>query len=291
MNKKLIYSGFIVPECILWGVGNTITKIGLTSIGPFSCLTVRFFLAWLLFRVFFSHRLDAHKADIKRCLSVSVITAAAFISSTLSLNFASATTAGLLMALSVIFTPFLAFFMHKIPLDKRMLCAVTLVVGGMYLLCGFDVNANYGIGELLALFSSFCLAVTLTFSAVSVQTLDPIVLSATQAGMTATLSLIPALLFERINTLAEIPLSGWLSVIYLAVGCTFVAYLLQNTVLAHVSPVFVSITFCVEPVFTALSAYIILGEQLALIGYIGAFLIMAGILISTLPKKQCDSRL
>ena len=285
MNKQWLYSGFIVLECMLWGVGNTVTKIGLASLGPFSCLALRFFLAWLLFGIFFFRRLAAHKADIKQCLAVSVVTALAFIASTLALKITAATTAGLLMALSVVFTPFLDFLVHKRPPGKRMPGVVVLVVGGMYLLCGFDAGARFGTGELLALLSALCLAVTLTLSAISVQTVDPVVLSSVQAGMTAVLSLVPALWLENVHTLTGASPSAWLSVSYLAVGCTLVAYLLQNAALTHVSPVFVSVTFCAEPVFTALSAYVALGEQLTLIGYIGAFLILTGILVSALPQK------
>ena len=159
----------------------------------------------------------------------------------------------------------------------------------MYLLCGFDAGARFGFGELLALISALCLAVTLTFTAVSVQAVDPVVLSTVQAGMTAMLSLVPALIFENTHTLTGVSLSGWFSVLYLAVGCTFIAYLLQNTALAHVSPVFVSVTFCAEPIITALSAYVLLGEQLAFSGYIGAALILAGILVSSLPRKLCQT--
>lgn len=189
------------------------------------------------------------------------------------------------MSLAVIFTPFLTFLVHKRLPGKSILGAVVLVVGGMCLLCGFDAGARFGTGELLALLSAFCSAVTLTLSAISVQTVDPVVLSTVQAGMTAVLSLGPALWFENVHTLAGAPSSAWLAVIYLAVGCTLVAYLLQNAALTYVSPVFVSVTFCAEPVFTALSAYVILGERLTLIDYTGAFLILTGILVSALPQK------
>lgn len=284
MKNKFIYSSFIILECILWGIGNTVTKVGLQSIGPYTCLTIRFFISFILF-IFFFPKLINNWTDVKRCIPISIATAASFILSTLSLNFASATTAGLLMALSVMFTPFLSIFVHKTRLEKKILFSVILVVIGMYLLCGIDNGGGFGVGEIMALMSSFCLAVTLTFSAKFVCTIEPAVLSTVQSGITAIISFVFAVRMEDLDTLYNISISGWLAIAYLVVGCTLIAYLLQNTALKHVSSVFVSIAFCTEPLFTALSAYFILDEKLSSIGYMGALFIIAGITVSSISKR------
>ncbi|MEA4934945.1 MAG: DMT family transporter [Lawsonibacter sp.] len=285
MKNKLIYSSFIILECILWGIGNTVTKVGLQSIGPYACLTIRFFLSFLLFVFFFFPKLLNHWTDMKRCIPISIATAAAFILSTLSLSFTSATNAGLLMALSVMFTPLLSLFVYKTRPEKKIIVSVILVVIGVYLLCGIDNGVGFGIGEIMALMSSFCLAVTLTFSAKFVCTMEPAVLSTVQSGITAMISFVFAVRMEDLDTLYNVSISGWLAIAYLVVGCTLIAYLLQNTALKHVSSVFVSIAFCTEPLFTALSAYFILDEKLSGIGYMGALFIIVGITVSSISKR------
>lgn len=289
MDNKPIYRAFIVLECIFWGVGNTITKIGLQMISPFYCLTLRFALSFILFVLFFFPVLSKCRGEIRKCIPVSIMTAFAFILSTLSLNFASATTAGLLMSLSVIFTPVLTFWVHKVKPGKKVAGAVLLVLAGMYLICGGGSEIRFGIGELMALASSFCLAVTLTFSAKLMNAVEPVVLSTAQSGVTAVISFLCSVILEGHHTFYPIPLSGWLTIVYLAVGCTFIAYLLQNVALQHLSPVFVSIAFCSEPLFTALSAFLLLGERLSVLGYVGAIFILAGMVISSLMKSSIDA--
>ena len=285
MNKKLAYHAFIVLECVLWGVGNTVTKIGLQSISPFYCLTIRFFLSFGLFVLFFFPILKKCSTELKKCIPISVMTAASFILSTLSLQFAPVTTAGLLMALSVVFTPILAILVHKTQPEKKIAGAVLLVLIGLYLICGISGENAFGVGELMALISSFCLAVTLTFSAKLVRTIEPVVLSTVQSGVTALISLSFSVMLEDFQSLYHVSASGWLSIFYLAAGCTFIAYLLQNIALKHISPVFASIAFCTEPVFTALSAYLMLGEQLSAFGYLGSVFIIMGMVVSSLPKR------
>lgn len=65
MKNKFIYSSFIILECILWGIGNTVTKIGLQSIGPYTCLTIRFFISFILF-IFFFPKLINNWTDVRR---------------------------------------------------------------------------------------------------------------------------------------------------------------------------------------------------------------------------------
>ena len=189
------------------------------------------------------------------------------------------------MALSVVFTPILAILVHKTQPEKKIAGAVLLVLIGLYLICGISGENAFGVGELMALISSFCLAVTLTFSAKLVSTIEPVVLSTVQSGVTALISLSFSVMLEDFQSFYHVSASGWLSILYLAAGCTFIAYLLQNIALKHISPVFASIAFCTEPVFTALSAYLMLGEQLSAFGYLGSVFILMGMVVSSLPKR------
>jgi len=58
--------------------------------------------------------------------------------------------------------------------------------------------------------------------------LDALAVSAVQAGITALISLPCALIFESTKVLSRVTLPAWLVVLYLAVFCTNIAYMLQN---------------------------------------------------------------
>ncbi|MEG0378665.1 MAG: DMT family transporter, partial [Eubacterium sp.] len=198
----------------------------------------------------------------------------------------SATVAGFLMGLAVIFTPFMSCIILKETFKKRTLGFVALVVAGMYLLCGSQAGFRFGLGEVLALLSSLAFAGALIYSGKHVVGIGPQALVTVQTGVATLVCLILALIFEDYHTLTQTTLTSWLCVLYLAIGCTVIAYLLQNTALKHLSPIFVSLALSSEPIFTALFSYGVLGERLTITGALGAGLIMASIVLASLFNSE-----
>lgn len=285
-NHMAPYLCLILVQCLLWGIGNPVAKIGLETIPPFWCLTIRYFTALLLFLLFFSKKITAgfKKEFIPDCVVIGLFTAASFIFSTLSLMYTKATISGFLLSLSVVFTPVLSFFILRQRIGKKLVLIILIVTAGMYFLCGNDGAFSFGLGELYAILSALTGAGMLIYSSKHVNNMGPFTLSCAQCAVTAAVCLVFAFIFEDIHTLAFVPASGWLCVAYLAVACTCIAYSLQNFALRRVSATLVSLAFCSEPVFTAIASYIMLKETLSASGLIGAILIVAGItLASVMP--------
>jgi drug/metabolite transporter (DMT)-like permease len=67
---------------------------------------------------------------------------------------------------------------------------------------------------------------------------------------------------------------------YLALTCTVLAYLGQTWAQGRTSPTRTAIILSMEPVFAALFAWVWLGERMGLWGWMGAGLILAGILLA-----------
>ena len=80
--------------------------------------------------------------------------------------------------------------------------------------------------------------------------------------------------------------AGWWLVLYLALGCTFLAYLFQNIALMHVSPAFGALTWCTEPLFTDDAASFILNERMDFTACCGAGLILAGIVFASVLELK-----
>jgi drug/metabolite transporter (DMT)-like permease len=139
---------------------------------------------------------------------------------------------------------------------------------------------------LLALLCAVTGACMLVFSSKYLANMDPVTFSVMQTGFTGLFCFFSALLFEDIPKLTSIPPVGWGVIVYLAVGCTCIAYLFQNIALRHVPPTYVALAFCSEPIFTAAASYILLGELLSLKGVIGAGLIMTSIIIASLLPEE-----
>lgn len=282
-SKNIFYGSFLILECMFWGLGNPVVKIGMQSIGPFYCLGLRFLLAFLICYGLFHKKIkrQINKNNFKDAVLISVLNAAAFIFSTLALMYSSATIAGFLMALAVIFTPFMSYVILGKKLRKRTFLFVALVVLGLYFLCGSQGSFTFGLGELLALLSSVSFAAAITYSSKHVANVGPEVLSTVQSGGAAVICFIFAFIFEDFHALTQTTFFGWFTVVYLAIGCTVVAYLLQNVALKHLSAVFASLALCTEPIFTAIFSFFLLGERLTGIGLLGAVLIMASIVLAS----------
>jgi drug/metabolite transporter (DMT)-like permease len=74
--------------------------------------------------------------------------------------------------------------------------------------------------------------------------------------------------------------------LYLAVACTVLAYLGQTWAQARTTSTRTAIILSMEPVFAALFAWWWLGERMGLWGWMGAGLILGGILAAELGKKE-----
>ena len=287
-KKTILYEALLLFECLLWGIGNPVMKIGLDVIPPLFCLSVRYLLAFIIFMLFFAKRVfnTMTRKQIVPCLIISAFTAASFISCAFALIYTTATNTGFLMSTTVLFTPFLSCVILKTKPDKRHILPLVIVTAGLYLLCSGGKGFSFGLGEIFALLCAVTGACMLVFSSKYLADMDPVTFSVMQTGFTGLFCFVSALLFEDIPTLSSIPPVGWGVIVYLAVGCTCIAYLFQNIALRHVPPTYVALAFCSEPIFTAIASWILLGELLSLKGFVGAALILASIIIaSLLPEK------
>ncbi len=73
--------------------------------------------------------------------------------------------------------------------------------------------------------------------------------------------------------------AGWLEIAYAAVLSTAVGFTLQAVGQQHVPPANAAIVLSAESLFAAIGGAIVLGERLPLVGYAGATLIFAAILL------------
>lgn len=292
-HNTLFYGSLLLLECLFWGIGNPIIKIVLESITPFYGLTIRFALAFLIFMVISGKRFVSRmrREYLFPGIIVSFFTALAFATSNLALMRTSSTVTGFLMALAVIFTPFLARFFLGTRVNPVLCLPITLVVLGMYYLCGASGIFEFGAGEAYAVFSSVACACMLVASGKYMMgDIDPFVISVLQTGMICLYCLPFALYLEEVPIFSAVPLTGWLGIIYLAATCSCAAYIIQNLALSRVPSTYVALLFCSEPIFTAIASYFLLGETLNGRGVFGAALITVSITIASIIPVEYDSR-
>lgn len=294
--SKYKYAGFILLQSLIYGLGNPLTKIAFESITPFWSLAIRFSIAFLVFILFFRRRIIESLNSVRPgvYLPASVCMAAAYITCNLALNWTSATNVGFLMSLPVIFAPILAWLVYKVKYRLIHIPIQIAVVAGLYLLCYDGEAFVFGKGEVTALITAFSISGALVFGEESLKQLDALAISSTQAGITALISLPCALIFESSNVLSQVTMPAWTVVLYLAIFCTNIAYMLQNSALKHISAASVSMLQCTQPILTAVISYFLLNEKLSTEGIVGAAIIIICIIsenIITTKEKSLHKKL
>jgi drug/metabolite transporter (DMT)-like permease len=282
------YISYILLQSVIYGFGNPLTKVAYESITPFWLLTFRFSIALFIFFLFFGKRLTAQlrTAKLSQYLPASLCMAIAYITCNLALNWTSATNVGFLMSLPVIFAPLLAIVILHQKYDFRFLPLQIIVTVGLYLLCCNDGGSAINKGDMFALITAIALSGALVFAKKSLESLDAVTISAAQAGFTAVISLICALVFDDFSAVTMIQPAAWAVIVYLALTCTCIAYVLQNSALAHLSSSAVSMLQCTQPILTAIFSFIILGETLSFRGIIGGMIIIGSVLAANLMEAN-----
>ena len=288
--EQIKYASYILLQSVFYGVGNPLTKVAYESITPFWLLTFRFLLALGIFFIFFGKKIASQLKTVKlsQYLPASLCMALAYISCNLALNWTSATNVGFLMSLPVIFAPLLAVVILHQKYNFRYLPLQIIVIGGLYLLCGNGGGFTLNIGDFCALITAISLSGAVVFGKKSLESVDAVTISAAQAGVTALLSLICALVFDDFGVVASIAPAAWAVVVYLALACTCIAYVLQNSALVHLSSGTVSMLQCTQPILTAVFSFIILGEILSFQGILGGLIIIGSILAANLIDSGQD---
>jgi len=283
-GNTLLYGGFILLQSVVYGFGNPLTKIAYESISALWCLTIRFALAFLLFMLFFGKRIvkSLRAARFADYFPAALCMTLAYTSCNLALARTSATNVGFLMSFSVVFAPILSAIVEKKRFRPAQIPLLAAVVAGLYLLCCNGHAFAFGAGEAIALVTAISVAGGLVFGERALKSLDAVTISATQAGMTAALNLVLALLLDDMSALAMVRPEAWGVVAYLAVFCTCFAYMMQNAALKHISASAVSLLQCTQPILTALISFLLLNERLTTMGLIGAGMIMLCIIAQNL---------
>lgn len=295
MSKQVRADGILILVTLCWGVSYLLMDISLEELDPFTLNAFRFLGAFAIAAlVSFKKIRTVNKTTLKYSLLVGFALVFVYIGATFGVKYTSLSNSGFLCALTVVFTPILAWLFFKKAPGKKLTFVVILCFIGIALLTlgdDFSINMEHLKGDLLCLMCAVAYAadLLLTEKAVSHEEVDAYNLGVFQLGVTGTLNLIMALIVET----PQVPqtMEVWSAVIFLSVFCTGVAFVLQPVAQQYTTASHVGVIFTLEPVFAAVVAYFFAGEILSFKAYLGAALMLASIFImeidfKTLKKKK-----
>jgi drug/metabolite transporter (DMT)-like permease len=269
---------------LFWGSSYVLTKVGLGTLEPFNLTALRFIIAFgVTAPVFGRNILKADLKTYKYAFVLAVILFATFMAMTFGLERTTASNAGFLASLAVVIIPVISFFFLKQKIEMKVIAGVFLALAGIALLT-LDARLQVNPGDILCFFCAVLFAVHVVVTEVFTKKVDSIALGVLQLGFAAILSTAFSLATENMH----FPDSArsWLVVLALSLLCTAVGYIAQTTAQKYTSATHAGLIFSLEPVFSAVFSFAMLGEVLAPRGYLGAVILMAGVLIAELDFKK-----
>jgi len=203
-----------------------------------------------------------------------------YIFQTLGLARTGAAITGFVTGLYVVFTPLLACFFLKERITKMIWFCVALATVGLGFLSihGFSV----GIGEMLVLASAFFFAAHIIALGKWSSGRDVYAMTIVQLAMCAVLSGLASIP----EGYSPPPDNGvWGVVIFTAVICTAVAFVVQTWSQAHMTTTKVAVILTMEVVFAAIFAMIFGGERLTLQATLGGVMVLTAMFMIVLKEN------
>lgn len=276
----------LVLVTLCWGVSYYLIDLSLADLEPFTLNAFRFGGAFLIALVLAFPKLkNVNRATIKYSIFVAAALVFVYIGATFGVMYTSLSNSGFLCALTVIFTPILAFFFKKQVPDKKLALVILMCTVGIGLLT-LNEQLKPALGDILCIMCAVAYAVDLliTETAVAKDEVDAFQLGVFQLGFTGLFNLILALIIEE----PHLPQSGavWGSVAFLAVFCTGVAFIVQAVAQQYTSASHVGVIYTLEPVFSGIVAFLFAGEVLLPRAYAGAVILIASLFVMEIDFKK-----
>lgn len=274
-EKKSIALLFAIT--LAWGISGSLMKIGVSELSPFSVITWRFGIAFAAMLLISGKRFfSASRKAILLSFYMSIAMFLTFASLLFGLQTVSASTAGFLSGIAVIFIPFMEWLVLKKRLTLRVCIAMVIVFIGIALMSlkeGFSIST----GAILCLGCSFFNAVYILVTGICSKIEEPLTLGIWQlfwmtlwGGGAAAVQ----------GTFA-VPGTAvcWICMIVLALLCSAFGYVMQPVAQVNTDPSKAGFIMSLEPVFAIAFAYVILGELFSVKEAIGAALVFLSIVI------------
>lgn len=271
-----------------WGTTFPITRAALEESSPLALNAARFLLA-TVFLIGGAFRPDtkALRRALVPGLVLGCMLALGYGLQTWSLTLIGPSRSAFLTSFYVLFTPFLDWIWNREPPRAITLTGAVIAVAGVGVMSGGFSGSSFGLGDALTLLCALLFAAQIVGLGSALRTCAVGPLLFLQIGATGVLSAFASPMFETPRLSASPWL--WLQIAFLSLVATnlllaFQAYGQRRTTATRAAVLFAS-----EPMWAAIFAAIA-GERLARSEWLGAGLVLAGILVATLPRVRSTPR-
>jgi drug/metabolite transporter (DMT)-like permease len=287
----------LLLAALCWGAGNVASKTVLDHLGPLTVTGLRCLLAALVIAPFgLSDLRNTSPGWAKSALGVSALFTVALVLQQMAYRFTSVTNVSFLVNTATVLTPVLGWLALGHRVSLAVACAAPLTLFGALMMAGgANSLTRMNSGDLLCLGSAMAYAgwmVALSQHAVVYR--RPLGTTLLQF-CTGAAAVLPLALWDEAPSLGLI-VQAAPELLTLGLFSTALAFGLQTWAQRYVPAATAAVLVSTESMFGAAGAYLLLGEQTAVLGLAGAAVILSAIAIvafgdriSPLPdiRPQC----
>ncbi|KUN21851.1 permease [Streptomyces antibioticus] len=271
----------VLLVAVVWGASYLAAKDITTARTVIAVLVLRFAIVLPVLAVAGRRALRALSAAQWRGAGVlGLILSGIFLLETYGVVHTSATNAGLIISLTMIFTPLAEAAVTRTRPSRAFLGAAALSVLGVVLLTQGGGFTRPSLGDLLMLLAALARTVhVLAMSRIkAVEGADALSLTTVQLGAAVAVF---ALLSTGADATpweaaADFGPREWAGLLFLSAFCTLFAFFVQMWAVRRTSPSRVSLLLGTEPLWAALAGIALGGEHLGALGLAGGALVLVG---------------
>ncbi|MEV6394373.1 DMT family transporter [Streptomyces sp. NPDC051907] len=282
----------VLLVAVVWGASYLAAKGITTTHTVVAVLVLRFALVLPVLAAAGHRRLRALTAAQWRGAGLlGLVLSGVFLLETYGVVHTSATNAGLIISLTMIFTPLAEAAVARTRPPRAFVAAAGLSVLGVVLLTQGGGFTAPSLGDLLMLLAALARTVhVLAMSrATALRDADSLSLTTVQLGgavaVFAVLAALPGTGASPWSVAIGFGPREWAGLFFLSVFCTLFAFAVQTWAVRRTSPSRVSLLLGTEPLWAAAAGVAIGHERLGPLGLLGAALVLAG---TTWGRRAAD---
>lgn len=279
-RRPLLPELALIAATIAYGGTFIIVQNALEHLTPVGFILVRFAVGTVVLaplalrRGFRLPGVDAQARDFVRAAIVfGLIAFAGYWLQNAGLERTTSSNSAFITGLFLVFTLLIELLVTRRAPERRVLLAVAVSAFGLFLVTG--ATASMGAGDALTLGCAVMFGAWIFLGGVLSQRFDPIALTAAQMAV-LTACAVPVVLVGGLGDATGAAIGA---AVFTGVVCSAIAFTLQLWGQRYLAPSRAAVILMFEPVVAGFAGYLA-GERLGIAGYVGALVILGGIVIA-----------
>jgi drug/metabolite transporter (DMT)-like permease len=272
----------MVAVTAVWGSTFVLVRDAVAQVPPFTFIAYRFLAAALLLAALRPRLAAGGQPGLVAAGAVAGLALfAGYGFQTVGLQYTTASNAGFITGLSVVLTPLFAGLLLRQPPGRWPVTGALLAAAGLACLSLQRLEVRRG--DALVLGCAVAFAAHILLLGRFAPRFSSYRLAVVQLGTAGLL----ALAWAGVAGDLVVPGSAsvWVALVITSVAASAGAFLIQTRAQREVSPTRTAVILTMEPVFAGLFGFLLAGERLSGRGWLGAGLILAGMLVAELGGR------